>query len=310
MENLNLNLLKYFYMVVNEKNITKASEKLMISQPAVTRAIRELENSLGVKLLERSKKGVVPTSEGLILYEHTKEILEKVDSTLNIIDLSKGEGKYLYIGTTTTNFTVFLTDTLKMFRKKYPNVHISIILEDMKVLNDLARLGKMDIIIKNDYEEIKNFENIKSFEIEDKFIASRNYFPELAKKKFSLQELLDYPLVLLSNITHGRRNFDDYLNSLGISFKPTYEFNSYSLCRELMSEGFGISIGNPIHYLEDEYIIVKTDFNLPIRTFNIGYLTSSKNELINNFTALLEDEKLWNYRIYFIYIKFSFSFFY
>lgn len=288
MENLNLNLLKYFYVVVSERNITKASEKLMISQPAVTRAIRELENSLGVKLLERSKMGVNPTAEGLILYEHTKEILAEVDSTLNIIDLSKGKGRNLYIGATTTNFIIFLIDTLRRFRLNYPNVHISIVLEDMKVLNDLARLGKMDIIIKNDYEEIKTFKNIKSFEIEDKFIASRRYFPELAKRVYSLDELLSYPMVLLSNITHGRRNFDSYLKSRHIAYKPTYEFNSYSLCRELMSEGFGISIGNPIHYTEEDYIIIKTDFSLPSRIFNIGYLESSKNELIKSFIKLIK----------------------
>lgn len=288
MENLNLNLLKYFYVVVSERNITKASEKLMISQPAVTRAIRELENSLGVKLLERSKMGVNPTAEGLILYEHTKEILAEVDSTLNIIDLSKGKGRNLYIGATTTNFTIFLIDTLRRFRLNYPNVHISIVLEDMKVLNDLARLGKMDIIIKNDYEEIKTFKNIKSFEIEDKFIASRRYFPELAKRVYSLDELLSYPMVLLSNITHGRRNFDAYLKSRHIAYKPTYEFNSYSLCRELMSEGFGISIGNPIHYAEEDYIIIKTDFSLPSRIFNIGYLESSKNELIESFIKFIK----------------------
>lgn len=288
MENLNLNLLKYFYVVVSERNITKASEKLMISQPAVTRAIRELENSLGVKLLERSKMGVNPTAEGLILYEHTKEILAEVDSTLNIIDLSKGKGRNLYIGATTTNFTIFLIDTLRRFRLNYPNVHISIVLEDMKVLNDLARLGKMDIIIKNDYEEIKTFKNIKSFEIEDKFIASRRYFPELAKRVYSLDELLSYPMVLLSNITHGRRNFDSYLKSRHIAYKPTYEFNSYSLCRELMSEGFGISIGNPIHYTEEDYIIIKTDFSLPSRIFNIGYLESSKNELIESFIKFIK----------------------
>lgn len=288
MENLNLNLLKYFYVVVSERNITKASEKLMISQPAVTRAIRELENSLGVKLLERSKMGVNPTAEGLILYEHTKEILAEVDSTLNIIDLSKGKGRNLYIGATTTNFIIFLIDTLRRFRLNYPNVHISIVLEDMKVLNDLARLGKMDIIIKNDYEEIKTFKNIKSFEIEDKFIASRRYFPELAKRVYSLDELLSYPMVLLSNITHGRRNFDAYLKSRHIAYKPTYEFNSYSLCRELMSEGFGISIGNPIHYTEEDYIIIKTDFSLPSRIFNIGYLESSKNELIKSFIKLIK----------------------
>lgn len=288
MNNLNLNLLKYFYVVVNEKNITKASEKLLISQPAVTRAIKELENSLGVKLLERNKKGVYPTEEGVIFYEHVKGILESINTTLNIIDISKEKGKCLYIGATTTNFTIFIIDTLREFRKKYPNVHINIILEELKVLNDLARLGKLDIVIKNDYEEIKNFKNIKNFKITDRFIASRKYYPELEKKTYSIYELLDYPLVLLSNITHGRRNFDLYLKSLKIEYKPTYEFNSYSLCKELITEGFGIGIGNPIHYSNDEYIIIKTNFNLPSRTFNIGYLKSSKNELIKEFIGFLK----------------------
>ena len=156
MNNLNLNLLKYFYEVVNEKNITKASEKLMISQPAITRAIKELENQLNAKLLERSKKGVIPTKEGIILYEHTKQILEQIETTVNTIEINKEQRKHLYIGATTTNFTIFIKDTLRKFRDKYKDVHINIILEELNVLNDLARLGKLDIIIKNDYEHIKN----------------------------------------------------------------------------------------------------------------------------------------------------------
>lgn len=289
MDNINLNLLKYFYEVVNEKNITKASEKLMISQPAVTRAIKELESSLETKLLKRSKKGVLPTNEGLILYEHIKEMFSKLSSTLNVININKNKGKCLYIGSTTTNFTIFLVDALREFRKIYPDVHISIILEELNILNDMARLGKLDIVIKNDYEIIKNFKNIKSFKIEDKFVASKKYYPQLNNKSYSLEELLNYPFVLLSNITHGRKNFDNYLKSLNIEYKPTYEFNSYSLCKELIKEGFGIGIGNPIHYNKDEYIIVKTKFRLPSRTFNIGYLTSSQNELIKNFIDILNN---------------------
>ena len=290
MNNLNLNLLKYYYEVVKEKNITKASENLLVSQPAVTRAIKELEDELNVKLLIRNKKGVLPTNEGLILYERTKEMLNHVESTLNIINTSKKEGRYLYIGATTTNFTAFISNTLRKFKDLYPDVHISILLEELDVLNDLARLGKLDILIKNDYEEIKNFKSFKAFKIEDKFFASKKYYPELANKTFSLEELLKYPFVLLSNITHGRKNFDNYLKSLNIDFKPTYEFNSYSLCRELITKGFGIGIGNPIHYTDqDEYLIVKTNFKLPSRKFNIGYMTSSHNELIDNFIKIFKE---------------------
>lgn len=290
MNNLNLNLLKYFYEVVNEKNITKASEKLMISQPAITRAIKELENQLNAKLLERSKKGVIPTKEGIILYEHTKQILEQIETTVNTIEINKEQRKHLYIGATTTNFTIFIKDTLRKFRDKYKDVHINIILEELNVLNDLARLGKLDIIIKNDYEHIKNFKIIKSFTITDKFIVAKKYYPELGNGKYSLQQLLKYPTVLLSNITHGRRNFDNYLKSLNINYKPTYEFNSYSLCSELIKEGFGIGIGNPIHYKTDDFIIINTDFKLPSRKFNICYNQLSNNELINEFKKYIKED--------------------
>ena len=94
--NINLNLLKYFYEAVNVGNITRASERLLVSQPAITKAIRELEAELNVKLLERSKKGVVPTEEGKILYEHIKGMFQDFNSTLSILENSKNNGGHLY----------------------------------------------------------------------------------------------------------------------------------------------------------------------------------------------------------------------
>lgn len=288
-QNINLNLLKYFYEVVNCNNITKASQELLVSQPAITKAIKELESELDVKLLERNKKGVVPTVEGEILYNNIKDMFKSLNTTLNVIETNKYMGGNVYIGASTTNFMNLIMDTLKEFKKIYPNVHINIVLEDIKVLTDMAKLGKLDILIKNSYEDMDDFCNIKSFEIMDRFIASSEYFPELMGKVLSLDELLQYPFVLLSNITHGRKNFDNYLKSQGITFKPTYEFNSYSLCRELIRNGFGIGVGNPIHYSDDEhFVIVETDFSLPVRKFDIGYIKTSKNRLIKEFIELLK----------------------
>ena len=286
--NINLNLLKYFYEAVNVGNITRASERLLVSQPAITKAIRELEAELNVKLLERSKKGVVPTEEGKILYEHIKGMFQDFNSTLSILENSKNNGGHLYIGATTTNFVNFIIDALRLFKDTHPNVHVHIFLEEMNVLNDMRRLGKLDILIKNSYETLEDFNKIKSLEITDKFVVSRNYFPELEEKKYNLYELLEYPFVLLSNITHGRRNFDQFLKDKNIDFKPTYEFNSYSLCKELIKNGFGIGIGNPIHYMDDEFIVIDTDFSLPTRKFDIGYIKSSKNNYIKDFINILE----------------------
>lgn len=290
--NLNLNTLNYFYEIANTQNITKASQNLNITQPALTRAIKHLEEEMNTTLFIRSKKGVSLTKEGEILYEYTKKMFQNLGSTLNIINKSKEQGGHLYIGATTTNFLEPIITPLKKFKEKYPNIKIEIVLEEIHVLEKYNKLGKLDIIIKNNYEEIENSEKIKSFEIQDCFITSKKAFPQLENRTITLEELLTYPFVLLSNITHGRRNFDAFLASKNISFKPTYEFNSYSLCRELIRNGFGIGVGNPIHYQTKDFIILRTDFSLPKRKFDICYIKNNRNTITNDFVQFIEKSTL------------------
>ena len=116
-------------------------------------------------------------------------------------------------------------------------------------------------------------------------------FPESSPKLLDSSLNSKYPFVLLSPITHGRENFDNYLKEKNNNFKPTYEFNSYSLCHELIKNGFGIGIGNPIHYNKKEFIIINTNFELPKREFDIGYINTSKNKLIDLFIKILSNEK-------------------
>lgn len=290
-QNLNLNNLKYFHEVANLKNITKASSNLNITQPALTRAIKQLEIELNTNLLIRSKKGVTLTPEGEILYEYTKSIFQMIDNTINTIEINKEKGGHIYIGATTTNFLEIILPTLNKFRKKYPMVHIHMILEEINILENYNKLGKLDIFIKNDYETLNNMEIIKNFTISDRFIASKKHYHYLEDKVLSLEEVLSFPLVLLSNITHGRKNFDSFLSSKNISMKPTYEFNSYSLCKELIRNGFGIGIGNPIHYQTNDFLILKTNFNLPSRKFNICCNKNSKNILLKHFIDILKEKE-------------------
>ena len=289
MNNINLNLLKYFYEVVNTGNITKTSEKLLISQPAITKAIKELENELNTTLLERNKKGVIPTEEGKILYEHAKKMFENLNQTINIIENNNAKSGHLYVGTTTTNFINLLINPIKEFKKLFPNVQIHIEFQNINTLYEMSRLGHLDILIKNDYETIENFINIKTFSITDKLIVSRKHFKELEEKTYTIKELLNYPFILLTNHSTGRKLFDNYLKENNINFKPTYEFNSHSICHELIKEGFGIGIGNPIHYKNKDFIIIDTDFELPTRTFNIGYIKTSKNKYINEFISIIKN---------------------
>ena len=214
-------------------------------------------------------------------------MFEDLNQTINIIENNNAKSGHLYVGTTTTNFINLLMNPIKEFKKLFPNVQIHIEFQNINTLYEMSRLGHLDILIKNNYETIENFMNIKTFSITDKLVVSRNHFKELEEKTYTIKELLNYPFVLLTNNSTGRKLFDNYLKENNIEFKPTYEFNSHSICRKLIKEGFGIGIGNPIHYNKD-FIIIDTDFELPTKTFNIGYIKTSKNKYIIEFINIIQ----------------------
>lgn len=283
--NINLNLLKYFYEVVVEGNITKAAEKLFLTQPAITRAIKELEDQMNSKLLERSQKGVVPTQEGLILFNHLKNVFKEIDTAQNIIE-SNNNKTDLYIGTTTANFFNLVTKCLTRFNNIYPDVKVHIVYDSISILEELKNSKKLDILIKNDNEIFNDFNKVDDFELNSAFIAKKSKFGNLEGINIPLQYLLNnYPIVMMSNVSPGRRNFDNYLKSLNIEYKPTYEFNSYDLCKKLVDAGIGIGIDNPIDYNTDEYVIIDTD-KIPTRMFNFGYIKTSKNPFIKDFVNI------------------------
>lgn len=92
---IDFELYRIFVAVAKEENITKASEQLSISQPAITKQIKNLENQLSFKLFERKSKGVILTQEGKELYKKLKDPIEE----LNRIDRKISKERYINIGT-------------------------------------------------------------------------------------------------------------------------------------------------------------------------------------------------------------------
>ena len=124
---VNIELYRVFYTVAKNKHMTKASEELHISQPAISQSIKKLEDQLGGTLFLRSNKGMELTEEGKMFYEYVKGALELINNAENEFtsfkDLSKGEIK---IGCSTTLTKLILIDALKDFHNEYPNINIDI----------------------------------------------------------------------------------------------------------------------------------------------------------------------------------------
>ena len=241
--NVNFEYYKIFYNVAKNKNITKTANELMISQPAVSKSIKNLEEQIGCSLFTRSKTGVNLTEEGKTLFNEIKmavEIMENAELKVNeMIDLDFG---ILNIGISNTLTRNYLLPFIKAFNNKHPRVKIKIHTEPSFILIDKARNGLVDFIILNlPYNVPGDFISYNLVEIHDTFVASED-FNHLKNKTIPLKDLNNYPLILLANGSNGRYFLDDFCNKENIVLTPKYELASYSLVNEFIEQGIGIGL--------------------------------------------------------------------
>ena len=176
----NLSQYKIFYEVAKAGNISKAAKELYISQPAISKAISKLEDSLGLSLFTRSSRGVQLTSEGEILFEHAKEAFDT---------LSRGEQElkriqefdigHLRIGVSNTLCKYVLLPYLKTFIDQYP--HMKVTIESQSTAQTLSRLEqqKLDLGLVAEPSLRKDLAFIPVMDIQDVFVATPAYLNNL-----------------------------------------------------------------------------------------------------------------------------------
>mgnify|MGYP000610453481 FL=1 len=240
--NINLEYYKIFYEVAKEQNITKASENLNISQPAISKTIKLLEEKLGGTLFVRTKKGVILTEEGKEFYSYITKAMEYINSAENkFSDLINLETGVIKIGINSTLTKEFLLSYLEIFNKSYPKIDIQITNGITSHLINELKNGLIDIVFLNlnDKDYGNDIDIIKCKKIHDVFIASKKY-SELNDKVISLNELKNYPLIFQAKGSNTRNFLDNFLKEKNITLKPNIELASYSLVTEFCKAGFGI----------------------------------------------------------------------
>lgn len=283
---IDIELYKIFYTVATCENITKASQILFISQPAVTMSIKKLEEQLEMTLFIRTKRGVLLTDEGKVLYEYVKEAIDSIKAGENrIANLKKLETGNIKIGIGTTLTKHFLIKYLEVFHKKYPKIKINI---DTSVTSEVLRNlenGRIDVaIITSQKTNYKNLNVVYSEDIEDIFIANED-FKKKINKTIKLEELNNYPL-LVQNINSNIRSFlDKELAKYNIKLKGFMELTSYSLVTEFAKIGFGIGFITK-KYVEyelksKELYEIKTTPKLPNRKI----LVLTKKDYLPSFSV-------------------------
>lgn len=294
---IDLELYRIFYVVAENKNITKASEILNISQPAVTKHIQNLENQLGTPLFIRTKKGVVLNDAGKKIYLKVKNaltILDEVEREIyNINEMNKGTIK---IGTSTSLVKKYLLYYIEEFHKLYPNIVITIFTDPTKELIGDLKSGQIDMIIaKEPKQEDLDLEYAHLGTTSYMFVANDKY-KELRDKKVSIEELSKYPFLFQKNPSNARTSVENYFKNNGYKIDPKMNIGSASLVSDFASIGYGIGYATEL-YVEN-YIskgkLFKINVDPEPEKIDFGLITLKNNVLpsyINKFIGFLKEGK-------------------
>ncbi len=237
--NVDLELYRVFYVVAKNKHMTKASEELHISQPAISQSIKKLEEQLGGILFLRSNKGMQLTEEGKMFYEYVKGALTLINNAENEFtsfkNLSKGEIK---IGCSTTLTKLILIDVLKKFHKEYPNININITNDLTSNLIKNLKIGKLDFVIFNKSNVKENslyLEKIK--ELKQGFIYNPDFYKDNVT---NFEDLNNLPLILQKGESNSRKLLDHIALKNNVKLIPKMEVVSQELITEFTNIGLGV----------------------------------------------------------------------
>ena len=280
---VNLELYRIFVVVANELNITKASEKLHISQPAVTKHIKNLEGIIGTTLFKRSNKGLVLTEEGTVLYEELKNPINDIIK----IDSKISKNKNVNLGSHNHLLNIIFGECINKFYLEYPNINLNLkCLETDKMLEMLAN-KELDIVFSKKVENLK-LKGIKYLHIgylNDVFIANNN--SRFANRILSKKELENAIIYVPRTYAQTVIRLKELLNNGHL------KNSSYSTILELTSKSETIGLITR-EYIDDaefeRYNLTELDTELKLEPIEFGiYFTEDRKNEVNLLIKIIKE---------------------
>ncbi|WP_348920114.1 LysR family transcriptional regulator [Enterococcus rotai] len=195
---MELRVLTYFLTVAREKTISKAAEVLHLSQPTLSKQLKELEEELGVTLFTRGNRFITLTEDGIYLMNRGKEILSLVDSTMTNLTKNEVISGQITIGGGETQAFEFLSHILHELRDNYPEINIHLYSGNADDVLEKIDKGLLDFGLVIDPVEKQKYEYIRLPLIDSWGILVNNSHPLANKKTVQPKDIQRTPL-LISN---------------------------------------------------------------------------------------------------------------
>ena len=234
---------RIFYEVARCGNISRAAKELYISQPAISKAIGKLEESLGTRLFLRNSRGVQLTPEGNVLFQHVAAAFDSLSrgekELKRIHDFHIGQ---LKIGVSNTLCKYVLLPYLKSFVEKYPHVNITIESQSTAHTLEMLEARKIDIGLVAEPRARRGLNFTPVMEIHDGFVCTPAYMENLTLREGPAPDIFKTGnIMLLDRSNMSRKHLDTYLSDRDIEVNQLLEVTDMALLIEFARIGLGIA---------------------------------------------------------------------
>ena len=285
--------LKVFYTVANRLSFTKAASELNISQPAVTKHIKEIENQLNTKLFDRKGITIQLTESGKILFvcaERSRQLYRDLEFAIS--QLNKQDKGKLKIGASTTIAQYILPEILAKFNSYYKDINIELVTHNSEDIATLLKNGKIDLGIVEGESKSSYFDYLK-FKRDEIVLVCKADHP-LVNKNFKPKDLYDVDLIVREQGSGTQEFIQKQLKKSGIEVQKlntimqlgsSESIKNYLLHSEAMAF---LSISTILAELKNNQLSVVdiSKFSI-IRDFNFITLKGEQSDLIDLFRKFI-----------------------
>lgn len=242
---LKLSKLEVFSVVAEEGSFSAAAERLHLSQPAVSRHMQELENTLGIRLFKRMRRGVELTRGGEVLREYTQKILWLVGQAEGALtDVSQLKLGQMRMISTPGVGVYMLPNWVRTFTTKYPNLTVSLTTQTTSGVIENVLLGRCDLgIVEGEVDTSEsNRLGVVVLQPLEWVVVVGSKYPWGHQGTVNLQDLKNMPFVTRQTESHTRLWLDSVFNKYDLSVSYVGEFDNPEAIKEAVMNHMGITI--------------------------------------------------------------------
>jgi DNA-binding transcriptional LysR family regulator len=242
---LNLYKLEIFAIVVQSGSFSAAADRLLLTQPAVSQHIQDLESALGARLFDRGRRGVTLTAAGEKLNEYTRSILRLVaEAEAAVTDVTQLASGEMSVVATPGVSVYLLPDWVQAFRRQYPKLTVQVQTSTTPQIVAQLQSGKADIgLIEGELESIDTTGiGVLALEEVEQLIVVGPAHPWWNRESVVCADLNGQNFVMRQRISQTRLWLDSRFQAVGTQIHVVAEFDNVESIKRAVSKNMGISI--------------------------------------------------------------------